>query len=114
MNEYIVREYLDHNGNVKGTEYLNKDGQYHREGNLPAIVHANGSEGYYKNGQLHCENGPAIVYANGTEEYWLNGQHMTKEEHEKATKPAVELKVGDRVKVGNRVLTVKKDLTFGE
>src|ERR1019366_4041969 len=50
---------------------LNKDGQFHRLGGLPAIEYANGNKYYYENGQYHRLGGlPAIERANGTKFYY--------------------------------------------
>ena len=56
------------------TEYINKYGQLHRDGGLPAIEWANGNKVWYVNGQFHREDGPAIEYVNGTEWWYVNGQ----------------------------------------
>ena len=61
---------IDQNGNKF---WYNKEGQRHRDNDLPAIEWANGDKFWYQNGKLHRENGPAIEYANGIKEYWING-----------------------------------------
>ena len=55
--------------------WKNKEGQYHRDGDLPAVIQANGTKSWYKNGQLHrdCDL-PAIIQANGTQCWYRNGQ----------------------------------------
>ena len=84
------------------TEWLNKDGQLHRE-NGPAVEYANGTKSWwlngerhredgpaiewgagvkewYQNGKRHREDGPAIEYSSGTKEWWLNGKILYEEE----------------------------------
>ena len=58
-----------------GTEFWkNKEGQLHRDGDLPAVIYANGAKYWWKNGQLHRDGDkPAIIFANGEEEYYNNG-----------------------------------------
>lgn len=48
----------------------------------PAVIHSNGSYQYYKNGDLHNENGPAshmLIKGSDTfeDEYWLNGKKLS-------------------------------------
>lgn len=43
-------------------------------------VFGNGDIEWYKDGQLHREEGPAVEYINGEREWWLNGQKKTQEE----------------------------------
>lgn len=51
--------------------WKNKDGQFHRDGGLPAIEFANGNKFYYKNGKNHRDGVdlPAIEFANGDRSY---------------------------------------------
>lgn len=54
-------------------EYL-LDGYKHREGDLPAVVHATGGVEYWRNGLRHRDGDlPAVVHATGYVEYWKNG-----------------------------------------
>lgn len=52
------------------TEYVDKDGNLHREDG-PAQKFTNGDEYWYYHGLLHRENGPAITWANGVQ-HWFN------------------------------------------
>jgi hypothetical protein len=38
------------------------------------IVWSNGRKEWYRNGELHREDGPAIVFVDGSKEWWKNGQ----------------------------------------
>lgn len=63
-----------------------QSGIKHRSGNLPAVVVAEPSgrlvkKEYWVQGRLHNEIGPAIVHGNGEEEYFVNGERMTKTQH---------------------------------
>jgi hypothetical protein len=43
-------------------------------GNLPAVECADGHMEFYKNGQLHRENGPAVISNYGkVKEFWKSG-----------------------------------------
>ena len=42
-------------------------------------VDALGTVRWYKDGQLHREDGPAIEYASGKKEWWVNGVEYTEE-----------------------------------
>ena len=84
----------------KGNTY--KNGQRHREGDLPAFIHGDHQEWYnnglldrecdlpavidrdrrewYKNGVLHREGDrPAIERVDGTKEWWVNYEFIRKE-----------------------------------
>ena len=54
-----------------GVEYY-KNGQLHRDDG-PAVVYTDGRVEYFKNGWLHRDDGPAIVSADGSVSYWKNG-----------------------------------------
>jgi hypothetical protein len=55
-----------------------KDGQLHREDGPASITKTSKThvsiEKWYVNGQLHRENGPAIKYENGKKEWYKNGE----------------------------------------
>ena len=51
-----------------------QNGQRHRQGDLPAVILANGDQSWWQNGQLHRERDlPAIIYAGGNQSWWQNG-----------------------------------------
>jgi len=59
-------------------EYVNskswyKEGNLHRE-NGPAIEYADGYKTWYKEGKLHRENGPAKEYADGSKSWYKEGK----------------------------------------
>jgi hypothetical protein len=59
--------------NNKGT-YWRKNGQPHREGDLPASILKNGTLSYFKNGLRHRDNGfPTTIYPDGRIEWYENG-----------------------------------------
>ena len=103
--EYTVRVYPHR------TEWLNAEGQLHREHNLPAsewnngdrewyfngrlhrtdgpaIEYADGYKAWYFNGRLHRTDGPAIERAGGGKEWYLEGKHLTEAQHAVAVNPA--------------------------
>jgi ribosomal protein L25 (general stress protein Ctc) len=58
-----------------GTYHWYKNGQPHRDGDLPAVVYSDGTHQWYKNGQLHRDGDlPAVVYSDGTHQWYKNGQ----------------------------------------
>jgi polynucleotide 5'-kinase involved in rRNA processing len=65
----------------KGSKIWYKNDQLHREDG-PAIEFSNGDKSWYINGQLHREEGPACEYVVGRKEWhlkWhLNGVHVPK------------------------------------
>jgi hypothetical protein len=52
-----------------------KNGKYHRDNDLPAIVFKSGTQKWYKDGQLHrdCDM-PACIYSDGSFHYYINGK----------------------------------------
>lgn len=52
------------------------NGKKHRDGGLPAVEAKDGTRKWYRNGQLHREDGPAITKPDGTEEWWKNDVHL--------------------------------------
>jgi hypothetical protein len=63
------------------------------DGNLKDGFHTDkdGVKRWYKNGNLHREDGPAIEYANGDKYWYLNGNRHREDG------PAIERASGDRV-----------------
>ena len=56
-----------------GIQYWYKDDDLHREDG-PAVIHADGSQCWYMNDKLHREGEPAIIYADGTQHWYRNGK----------------------------------------
>jgi hypothetical protein len=53
-----------------------KNGKYHRDNDLPAMVFKSGTQEWYKNGEHHRDNDmPASIYFNGTQIWSKNGKH---------------------------------------
>ena len=54
--------------------YWNRNG-YHRTGDKPAIICADGSKEWLVDGKRHRNNDqPAIIWAGGSKEWWVNGK----------------------------------------
>lgn len=49
-----------------------KNGNLHRDDG-PAIEYSDGGKFWYKEGNLHREGGPAREYSNGNKEWWIEG-----------------------------------------
>jgi hypothetical protein len=58
-------------------------------------VDTNGDKFWYKNGELHREDGPAVEYYDGTKKWYLNGFNYTEEEFLKKISPVKELTVAE-------------------
>lgn len=58
-----------------GNKYWYKNGNLHRDDDLPALISLNGTyESWYKNGNLHRDNDlPAIIFSNGGKKWYKNG-----------------------------------------
>ncbi len=69
-----------------GSKAWYRNGQLHRDGDLPAIEFADGSKAWYQNGEVHREGDlPAIEAASGLKEWWVNGKR-----HRDGGLPAIE------------------------
>jgi hypothetical protein len=64
------------------TKFWYQNGLKHRDNDLPAAVYSNGDRKWYQNGKISRLSGPAEIYANGQEYYWVNGKHLTEKKHE--------------------------------
>ena len=63
-----------------GTKRWFKNGQHHRDRDLPATEHANGTKHWYQNGKLHRGNDlPAIEWFDGIKSWYKNGEYIRKE-----------------------------------
>ena len=78
---YTVKEFEN------GTKHWYKDGELHREDG-PAIEWKNGYKLWYKDGKQHRENGPAIEFVNG-DKHWLKDDKLHREDG-----PAIEERIG--------------------
>ena len=67
MIEYTVNVYDG------GTKHWYKNGELHREDG-PAVEYVSGTKHWYKNGKLHREDGPAIEYTDGEKKWCVNGK----------------------------------------
>ncbi len=57
------------------TQMWCKDGEYHRDNNLPAVIYANGIQKWYRHGKLHRDNDlPAIIHASGIQKWYQHGK----------------------------------------
>ena len=64
--------------NANGNKEWYRNGQLHREDG-PAIEHPNGYKAWCRNGKLHREDGPAIEYSTGGKAWWRNGEQLPQE-----------------------------------
>ena len=59
---------------ANGTVKWYRNGDLHRDGDEPAVIRADGTREWWQNGLRHRGgNLPAIVHADGTQEWWRNG-----------------------------------------
>ncbi|MDE1153077.1 MAG: hypothetical protein PW788_11120 [Micavibrio sp.] len=54
--------------------YVDDNEEYHREGDLPAMLTADGDKGWYIHGKLHRIGAPAVEHKDGGWEYFENGE----------------------------------------
>jgi len=60
--------------NYAETQFWYKNGQPHRDDDLPAVIHTSGRKEWWKDGYLHRDNDlPAIIYDDGRQEWYQNG-----------------------------------------
>ena len=51
-----------------------ENGEWHRDGDLPALVYSNGTKKWYQHGKLHrVNNKPAAIFHDGRKQWWKNG-----------------------------------------
>jgi len=62
--------YISENGDKC---WVNSEGKFDREG-APAVIEADGTKRWYKNGELDREGAPAVEYPDGGYEYYSHGQ----------------------------------------
>ena len=59
---------------ANGDKFWTNNGQFHREGGLPAVILNDGQKEWWLNGLVHREGGlPAVEKANGHKEWWVKG-----------------------------------------
>ena len=68
---------VDKYGNI---EYVNENGQYHREDGPAFEENSSEYKSYWINGKIHREDGPARILCNGDYQYWLNDKQYSKED----------------------------------
>ncbi len=60
-----------------GSQQFYKNGQLHRDGDKPAVIWTDGTQKFYKNGQLHRDGDkPAVIGSNGSQQFYKNGQRQ--------------------------------------
>ena len=63
-----------------GTQEWCVDGKLHRLNGKPAVIYADGSQLWYVDGKRHRINGkPAIVWVDGYPEWWINENDITEQ-----------------------------------
>ena len=72
--EYTLDKY------TTGTMAWRKDGESHRDKDLPAIIYRTGDMFWCKNGVYHRDNDlPAIIWGNGNMYWFKNGKFIKSE-----------------------------------
>ena len=71
MNEIVTDKPFRLSEDTTRTRWF-KDGELHREDG-PAVEWSDGGEEWYLNGQRHRTDGPAVIFTDGTKSWWLNG-----------------------------------------
>ena len=64
-------------GNTMIKIWCNDAYRPHRDGDLPAVILADGSAYYFKDGKQHRDGDlPAVIRADGLVEYWVEGKRI--------------------------------------
>jgi len=65
--------------NEYNNKFWYKNGQSHRDKDLPAMVYSDGDMAWFKNGLSHRENNlPAIIYSDGRLCWYIDGELIRK------------------------------------
>ncbi len=64
-----------------GAKRWYRNGQLHRDDG-PAVERADGTKEWWLDGQLHRDDGPAVEWADGTKVWWLDGRPIQPPEGE--------------------------------
>jgi hypothetical protein len=81
---------------TSGDQFWYKDGDLHRDDDLPAVIWDDGSQFWYKNGLRHRDGDrPAIIYSNDSKFWYKNGLR-----HRDGDLPAT-IYASDAHKIGN-------------
>ena len=67
-----------------GTKCWYKDGELHREDG-PATIYADGSQYWHKEGEIHRDYGPAVIWPDGIEYWYKYGKPYEPSAHELMT-----------------------------
>ena len=66
-----------HELRINGDYYsYNAYGQFHSRGDKPAAIYPDGRKYWYKNGNLHRDNGPALVFYSGVKYWYKNNKYV--------------------------------------
>jgi hypothetical protein len=66
---------------ANGTRVWYLNGKRHREGNQPAFIGSDGTKAWWVNGNRHREGDqPALIWACGRKEWWVNGKRHRAED----------------------------------
>ena len=69
----IKLKLLETSKKIYGDHYWHKNGLLHRDNDLPAVIHRDGTKQWYQNGLLHRDNDlPAMIYSNGSKCWYQN------------------------------------------
>lgn len=91
---------ITHDVDEDGDESWYKDGQLHRDGDLPAAIYSDGYREWYQHGKLHRDGDLPAVVLPGVEEAWYrNGSR-----HRDGDRPAVVTPGGYKAWYRNGVL----------
>ena len=77
----LMTSYRDgsHTKDIGSALFWYKNNFFHRDGDKPAVIYADGTLEWFINGIRHRVTGPAAVNPNKKHEYWIDGVEITKE-----------------------------------
>jgi len=77
---YDLKNDVEHHNYLDGSKTWHKNGQFHRDNDLPAAFYSDGTKFWYRNGKRHRDNDlPAVIYPDGTKIWYQNGKRHREE-----------------------------------
>jgi len=79
-NLYLIlkeENHIQEMADIHGSQFWFKNGNLHRDNDLPAAIYHDRSQVWYQNGLIHRDNNfPAIIYSSGARAWYKNGEQL--------------------------------------
>ncbi len=76
-DQHLGIEVRDQDGNLQLTYWQDKNEEYHRDGDRPAVIWSNGSKEWYQHGKRHRLANPAVIHVTGQPQTWIKGKRVS-------------------------------------